>query len=240
MAESLTLEEIEKKYAALMKAQNLPMNYREYVSGTEVSHGEVGADIKNSALTSLAKNLSGYGTREEALGARGLSASGYSEYLKQKAIDAGRATVENEKKKERRAEEAAKRSYLDYLASYEKSQSSLSKSVVSALKSDKVLDAEKMYDYALKAGLSAEASKGLYDKVYTAVARDIKDNILRKIFENELSPAAAASYARAVGLNEEDVKAITDAADKYHRELSQYTEEFIDYLDGLGYTVNTK
>ena len=239
MASGIRLSEIEKKYEALMRSSNSPKTFTEYVEGRAADYADEAAGERNAALTALGKRTSSYGSTAERLAGAGLGSSGYSDYLKMTARAESDAAIKEADAWQKSKNSYLKRSYLGYLDSYKSKQESLRTSVISKLASAKVLDYDEMYAYAAKAGLAPEAANGIYTEVYDSVARSIKNNILSKIYSDDMDVATAASYAKSLGLQAKDVKEIAEAALRYRTDYEKFNKAYLDYLEKLAGHTNT-
>lgn len=222
-----------------MQAHNSPKTFLEYVEGRAADYADEAADEQSAALTALGKRTSDYGSTAERLGSVGLGGSGYSDYLKEAARAESDALINEADEWEKGKKAYLKRSYLGYLERYQSKQQTLRTRVIGKLTAAKILDPDEIYSYAVSAGLSAEAAEGIYGSVYDSVARRLKSEILSKVYSEEIDPASAAYYAKSVGLQQKDVKAIAEAALRFQKDYAEFSESYYDYLESLAGHTNT-
>ena len=227
-----SLKDVEKKYEELLK-ENDAVSYADYAREALAENEESFAKQRLSALAQKGMSASDYGSAAERVGRLGLSGGGYSGFVKSKLQARASAKLGSIDGEERAASTSIKKSYLSYLEDYGKKQDALRRSITKTLSSKRVLDPEEIYAYARAAGLSSSSAKGLYDSVYGAVSQSVKNEILSKVYMNEITPDIAASYAKGVGLTGADVEAIREAALKYRREYASYSQDYLDYLESL-------
>lgn len=230
---AMTVSDIEKKYAAIMRAQNAPVSFGEYANGKTDGITRSANEQRLKALTDAGKALSGYGVLAESLGARGLSGSGFARY----ARSAVEAKKNNSLKEADRYEDDAlgklRDSYRGYLDDFGGKQESLRKSVINELVKRGEMNPESIYSYAASAGLGEEAGKNLYKDVYSATSYYIKDSILKEIQTGELSVEEATNKAKRLMLLPDDVNEITAAAENYHKKSDAVSDEYLSYLESL-------
>lgn len=229
----MTVSDIEKKYAAIMRAQNAPISFGEYATGKTAGISRSANEQRLTALTDADKTLSGYGVLAESLGARGLSSSGFARYARS-AVEAKRdKSLREADKYEDDALSKLREGYRGYLDDFGGKQESLRKSVINELIKRGEMNPESIYRYAADAGLGEEAGKNLYNDIYSATSYYIKDSILKEIQTGALSVEEATDKARRMMLWPEDVKEITDAAENYHKRSDGVSEEYLSYLESM-------
>ena len=158
---AITKEEYTKEY---LKKKKLP-SYEEYVKETQAAaKSELRQDISR-ADTALAEAKSTYGARASSLLSRGLSYSGYGDYLEGAAYAARTKSVNEAKKAYNEKERASQASYADYLeelskeaeTAYENETQTLS-GAFSQLLSANIVDEDSAVAFLMGLGVSEETA----------------------------------------------------------------------------------
>lgn len=230
---AMTVSDIEKKYAAIMRAQNAPISFKEYLKGKtdgiELDINEQRLD----AMTDAERQLSRYGKLAESLEVRGLTNSGFARYA-HSAVNARKdAQLKQADENEDNAMRGLKSDYLDYVDGFRGKQESLRRSVISELVKRGEMHPENIYKYALEAGLGEEAGKGIYNDVYSAASYYIKDSILKEVAAGALSPDQAVDKAKRMMLWPDDVEEIRIATEGYREKKEEISSDYLAGLEAL-------
>ncbi len=195
------------------------------------------------ADTAYAKARASYGSRASSLLARGLTGSGYSDYLD------GAAYAEKTRAKEEAArlkEKTDRTGYAAYLSAAEKEAETAyaekeagTVSAFTRLLSQKITDKEAAFSYLTALGVDEENARLLSEKndAILHASAERRSAILSYALENRFRFERAYSYALANGLSEElakEIASISQAArdallgndQTYKFDISKY-EEFL-------------
>lgn len=229
-----TLEDFLDSYVKNREIKNGPLSYKDYVrnSGNEYK-SDYYKERLDAAITNKGSEM-GYGTARESLAARGLANSGYAEHLKSLAKERYQSTLSSVEDKHASAEARAKGKYYEYLRGYDEDQAALRKRVIEGLIDNEMINTDEAYNYAVLSGLSPDDALAATESAHTEVRRRLKMRVISQMFKRELSPDVAESYARELGLTDEDAADIGRIAEKYMHDYDGFTQEYIDYLESVG------
>ena len=214
----------EKYRESLLK--NDRKSFEEYLKENS-SFGESRySDALTEAATKLHLGSSDHGATASDLADRGLSSSGYADYLSGKAIrDYENAALSAKRRLEAdRGEELS--GYEKYISDYDSMQKKISKSVIESIKNSSEFDLEKAYETAVRAGLAeplafesaAAGVAGAKEKAYQDALLFVK--------LNAFTPKRAEEYAKSIGLDDRTAKRLYD-------ELAQFKHIDSLFLDGM-------
>ena len=230
---AMTVSDIEKKYAAIMRAQNSPISFGEYIKG-KTDGIELNVNEKKlDALTGAERKLSRYGKLAESLEVRGLTDSGFAKYAHSAVSAKKDAALKQADKEGENAMKDLKSDYLGYIDDFNGKQQTLRKSVINELISRGEMNPESIYKYAADAGLGEEAGKDVYNDVYSAASYYIKDSILKDVASGALSPDQAVDKAKRMLLWPEDVEEIRVATESYRKKEEEASSEYLSSLEAL-------
>lgn len=230
----ISLESFVNNYVKNLELKNRPTDYATYLRKSGIDYDAEAGVKANKVLTEGAMALGDYGKGAEALGGAGLVDDGYAAFLKSKAAretESALGAIEKERLEKR---SGARRGYLSYLDSYNKSQDSLRRNVTTALTKQRIIDPERVYQYAIEAGLTKSGAEATVGAVYSSIKGEIKAEIIDKVFNKEYTPEMAAAYAKSIGLYDEDVDEIVLAAEEFKKKYATYSSDYIKYLESLG------
>ena len=165
-----------------------------------------------AAGTRRAKNAPGYGAAAETLADRGLSRTGYADYLREQNEAAYRDAIRGAKERNAAERENGRKGYLAYLKDWENAQDELMRSTLSSLAESKVPGIAEAYASALASGLTDDRAN-LVSRVAPVLgkygARRLRQGIsgiLTVSLASGLSGAEAELLARAFGIKSADAK----------------------------------
>lgn len=230
-------EQWKKEYLAKRK----PLSYEEYLkeSGTK----EALRQSYERADNAYAKAKAGYGTRASSLLSRGLSGSGYGDYLD------GVAYAERERAKEEAAQRAEKESragYAAYLEGLEKEaqdayeeKESETLSAFRQLLDRKIVDKDAAVSFLTTLGVEEDTARVLAERNDSILhaSSERRNAIVNYALTNHFRFERAYSYALANGLSEAEAKEIASISQAsrdallgnestYKFDISKY-EEFL-------------
>lgn len=203
----------------LREIQNRPKSYAEYLGGTLTEARETLGMANTAAALERDRSAPGYGTLGESLARRGLSRSGYADYLGDAADSAYRAARKSAEQGFARAKATREREYDAYLEKYDKKQISSLQTAIQRMARDGIESYDDGYRYAVAEGLSGENAE-LFARMCDAYGRrdfknggpDMRIAVLKEIMYNGLDYDSAYLYARAVGASSATAKRIAEYA----------------------------
>lgn len=224
-------------YVKKLELDNRKKSFTEYVVGEgEHYNSTAGRAAEELLLKNAAAGMS-TGRSAASLRSSGLNGGGYEEYLSKRVRENTKMGLAGIEKARRANEVNERRRYVDYLEGFESKQDSIRRRVTSTLSNQRVIDPVRVYEYAVEAGLDDKNATEATSAVYNAVRNQLKVEILSKINEHYFTPDMAASYARAIGLTEDDVREIKEATARLQLEYATYGSQYLEYLDKLGDTM---
>lgn len=220
-----TLEDFVENYIKNKKAASYAEWVERYGTNTERNY----SDAIRSANADYRLARSEYGSVAERLGDMGLTANGYSDYLNGKAY-----SVMQEKKKEAKSDyaegESANRiAYESYIEKLVADGKETYDGTVERITSAKISDYDEAYEYALAAGLSEKAAASAAREASGAVARQIKEAVMKTVINRSLTETQTREYALSLGLGEEDAAELAE----YAKAINGYAKTSGDYLKYL-------
>ena len=237
MAKMRSLEDYLRSYFRSTHMENGPMSFATY----KAESGENGKATYQRAMqeASIASALgdSGYGITKESLRQKGLSVSGYRDYLTRVGADRLAATDTALRQEMAETEEKNAQGYLAYLSSYGEEQQRIGRRVSETLISRGVINAESAYNYAVQSGLSPDMAKQVVESTYGVLRQKVIDEIMGKIAMLELDAKGAEIYARHMGLSDSDASFLGKAAEKlidHYIDISDSYYEHLKELEELG------
>jgi len=193
--------------AKRLEGKNRSLTYAEWLGQNGAPRD--GTELK-TARTKRDKNAPDYGAAAQAISDRGLSGSGYADYLREQNEEAYRKASAGVAEKTAATDDG--KGYLAYLKDWETAQDKLMKKTLSTLSSTRVTNVADAYADALSAGLTDERAR-LVSRVAPSLGkygtRRLRQGIagvLAVSLSAGLSGAEAELLARAFGISEEDAK----------------------------------
>ncbi len=168
-----------------------------------------------------AADLATYGSRADRLLSRGLTGSGYSDYLSGKAMESYAAARGNALTAKKAAEKENREGYARYLANAEaqnakeaKEAKDIYKNAVTSLFSHEFADEETAVAYLTAFGIDEKTARGLAKvrPLPTVKGEAGQAEVLGYCISYYLTPEQAYLYARGCGLSEENARAVAEAA----------------------------
>lgn len=216
-------------------AKNRSKTYEEYVleRGINAKADLLEAEASIKADTAVADT--DYGALAEGLGKKGLSGSGYEDYMRSRVNLNAKGRLAAAMHASELTDYEGRSGYAKYMSDYEALQEKLSKSIIEKLSLEEYPDYDTMLNYAINAGLDGERAKIAASTSF----KTAKDNSVYRAIafaqNNGLSAYRAKKYALSEGLSYEDASRVYDAvkllvSDTYEQYYTLGAEEYIDYL----------
>lgn len=189
----------------------------------------------SNAMTNYAKSLSGYGTRAVSLAEKGLSDSGYAEYLNSLAKSERDEALAMAKSLHGSALAANMKGYAQYLDSAEAAGKSLYESTLKKLVSEKFTDEQSAYDRARELGLDGEHAYEAAKYATDEVVRELKLKVMSAISTKRLTAYQTKLYASSIGLGADDAEELAGYAYSLNEtaDINGASESFLEYLREL-------
>ncbi|MBR4336501.1 MAG: hypothetical protein IKP74_08625 [Clostridia bacterium] len=189
--------------------------YREWLKENALPDG---GELQKASVA-RAKGSPDYGAGAERLSDRGLSGSGYADWLREKNEGEYRRAIARAREKTAASGPASRKGYLKYLSEWETGQDELMQSTLSRLSSIRVQGATDAYADALSAGLTVDRAR-LVAKIAPALgkygARRLRQGLsglLAVSLSANLSGGDAERLARAYGFSAEDAKKLRETVE---------------------------
>ena len=167
-----------------------------------------------------AKGSPDYGVGAERLSDRGLSGTGYADWLREKNEEEYRRAIAQVREKTAAAGSADRKGYLKYLSEWETGQDELMQRTLSRLSSTRVTGATDAYADALSAGLTDDRAR-LVSKIAPALGkyggrrlRQGLAGLLAVSLSANLSGRDVERLARAYGYSSEDAKKLRETVEQ--------------------------
>lgn len=168
------------------------------------------------ATVARAKGSPDYGARAERLSDRGLSGSGYADWLRERNESEYRREIARIREKTAAKGSESRKGYLKYLSDWETAQDKLLQKTLSRLGSARVSGIDDAYAEALSAGLTADRAR-----LVSKIAPALKENGERRLRQGlagllavslaaGLSGGDAERLARAYGFSAGDAKKLRE------------------------------
>lgn len=234
MSKVKTLEDFLKNYIETKSAENAEMSYSEYRRNEGEEHiGDYHRAIER-AMNREKTLLPTYGAVAESLGGVGLSASGYSRHLLDRAQGAYADEISDAEARYEEGEARLRSGYASYLADHRSRATRLREKVSTLLVNNDVADYDTAYSYAISQGLSASDAAAVGATVRSAVRYKLYRQVMDRIISFKLEPEAASAYALSIGLSAEDSKELAGHAEKLMSTEYGTSEEYLKYLESIG------
>lgn len=182
-----------------------------YGKDTDMPHREA----KAAADTAYASTKAEYGTRANALHNRGLSGSGYSDYLNHAAYAERQSAFTDALRKKAETEAENKRGYLSYMESMtkeaevaEKAKTDKENSAFQSLLSQNLLDEDAAVTYLTLRGIDEGRAKELASESIKIQkgSKGYLNQLINEAIEGNMDYYTAYAYALAKGLDEQDAE----------------------------------
>lgn len=207
------LEEFIKQYLKNQKAEDYESWLSNYGTDGETAYREAVAEAEGT----LAEQRAGYGKQASTLLARGLSGSGYSNYLDQAAYAQKAMAIQKAREQRQKTERENRKGYAAFLADAAKLGEEKQEKVgelIGELFSEKILDPALAAEYLTLRGVDTETAKAL-GNTCTGLIKNTdtrSQRVLKHVLDNYFGYSAAYEYAVANGLSEEVAQQIAKAA----------------------------
>lgn len=230
----MSISKKKKEYDELSK-KNERMSYKSWLAAEGIDSASRFEDAMASAEAAKRQALPTYGTKADELLSKGLTDSGYSQYIRAEAEKRTRRDMAIAYDEKERNEQANRSGYADYVNDCEKEQSRIVEELTASIIDGRIYDAERAYALAIEAGLTEENALA----VGAEATRKSKDTARAQAIiyatTKHLSANQARYYARSLGLDEKSVNYVLDkiyamTEDEVDFFSSMSAEEYMDYI----------
>jgi hypothetical protein len=231
MKNSESLEDFIKTYIENKIVENRKESYESWVGKNGLNSKGIYEGRLADAKTDYMKSRAEYGSVGEALAKRGLSSSGYSDYVSsraysdyQKAKDHAFSEYADNERKNRQGyseysmatdakNDSLTKDYVDYLVKLEKPKdSSAYINTITNIGKQSITDYETAYKIALESGLSEELASSVAEIGTSIVKNGIKTKVMDSVVKFSMSEEEARQYALSLGLDTDTAEEIAEYA----------------------------
>ena len=199
-----------------MEGKNRSLPYREWLKTNAVP---IDASALPAARTKRDKRSPDYGAAAEKLSDRGLSRTGYADWLRERNEEEYRQAAAGIREVSAARSKTERNGYLAYLKEWENAQDELMQKTLSDLAANRVAGISEAYADALSAGLSDDRAR-LVSRVAPALGkyggRKLRQGIagvLAVSLSAGLSGVEAELLARALGIDRADAKKLRETVE---------------------------
>ena len=235
-----TLSDFIKNYIKNLGISGTPQPFEDYKASLGDNYDGAYASAVAAALAKKRRSQSAYGTTAEGLSDRGLARSGYQEHLSRLSAERYEDTLSSLEERRKVAEDKALSGYAAYLSDYAKREGELRNTVKDHLLERNVLDTETAYGYAINAGLSERDARSISESIYSINRQKMIKQIIEKVMTLRLNETTTELYARAAGLNDEDIAYVTELAGEFFNYFDSSSDEYFDKIEDLENIANGK
>ncbi len=230
-------ESLAKKYEQLL-LENDPDSYREFVAKNGISADAIYKDAIATASFEKMRSDSNYGAIAEAISSKGLSESGYEDYVKAIAERAYNTELGNAEHLRALGEYKNTKGYEAYVSDYEKMQDRIADSFIESFAKSGSFDENAAYRDAIKAGLGSDRAFFAATRAVNASKENVYERALVFAKANGLTPKKAEEYAATLGLGKKYQRRIYDAISVFTNEekafySSMTPQQYYDYIISL-------
>lgn len=230
MGKEKTLEDFIKAYVQNKEKTSTKEGYADWLLSNGVNSGKIYSESIKDISGDYARAKSDYGKQAERLGELGLSASGYSDYIKGSAYSAMQKRKAGARNAYYENEQKNQKGYQDYLKNKADEAYKTYNSVIEEIKDVGILDYEEAYGYASEAGLAGELADSAAKKATEYVHKKLYESVLSTAIKNGFVFDQTKEYAKAVGLGDDEADELAEYAEKINK-TSYYTQDYLDYLE---------
>ena len=223
-----TLEEFIEAYVRNKVKANPMKSYTDWVMQSGVDSGKIHTDAVRGLTLNYNASRGEYGAEAEGLYGMGLAASGYSDYITERART---DMKQGFKKAEDDYIENEKKNMRGFAAALEKENRKFT-STVKAIEGAGLVDFDSAYEYAVNAGFTGEDARAVAAAGSGIVRKKLKNTVMRAVVSKSLTKSQTRDYALSLGLCKEDADELSEYADDINAYISSsdYTSGYLDYL----------
>jgi hypothetical protein len=217
------------------RKKNAPMEYEDFAADILLTAKGSEKDAMAKAGASMLKGSTNAGRTAEMLAAKGLSESGYEDYVRSRVKLNAEKAVSSATESRLLSESRARGGYEEYISEYDKLQTKLGESVIKQLSTEPKPDRDAMYDFALSAGLGDERARMVAERAYEKAAANAIARVTAIAKENNLTAYRARLYALSEGLDEDAAEQVYNAVFTLkldpQKHFENYTaEDYVEYI----------
>ncbi len=231
MFKTTLLDKLKEKYLSSNPNQGIADSYDLFKHKNGLNTAKSYSDAVSNLYSLSKKNISSYGQNNRILNNKGLTNSGYADYID---ISADKSFAEGQnalKNAYSNAEAENLGSYATYLEKFQQKQASLKDNVLSHLIDNDIADLTTAIAYGINAGLSFDDAKSMGQSAYAVIKNKVTNEILKQAASLGLDETGAKTLAIKMGMTTSDAEAIAkEVADfmKYYRNISSDYLEFLE------------
>ena len=210
------------------KVKSAADSYAGWVMANGKNSGKIYSDSMRAAELGGRLNSGRTGAGAEALYSLGLSDSGYSDYVKNKAYSDMKKDFSLAEESYRANEKSNMTGYLKNLDTEKKKLTS----AVNSIESAGLLKYGEAYDYAVMMGLNEADASAVAKTGSEIVRKKLKNNVMKLAVNKRFTRTETREYALSLGLSEEDAAELSEYAENINAFInsSDYEGGYLDYL----------
>jgi len=226
-----TLEDFLSKYLKNQKSKNGADTYEEYKNKIGANYNTVYGRGMQSLYVDALKSSPSYKQNYANLENKGLQNSGYKEYLADKNANLYEAKAYSLAAARNNSASKTARGYLEYLEKYENEQTRKTKSVMTHLIENSVVDPEIALSYAIGQGLSEEDATAVVKSAYSINRQKVLNSILEQTVSLGLDRDGAVLLAKKMGITDSDAEKIGYEVEELLKYYGNVSDSYLQYLE---------
>ena len=230
MFKTTVLDKLKEQYLSSNPNQGLPDSYDLYKHKNRLNTAQSYADAVSNLYALSKKNSASYGQNNRMLNSKGLSSSGYADYIDLSAdntFSLGKDALKSSYSKEE-AENLG--SYATYLEKYQEKMTSLKDRVLSHLIDNEIADLSTAVAYGINSGLSYDDAKSMGQSAYEVIKNKVTTEILKQATSLGLDEKGAKTLAIKMGMTTSDAEAIAKEVADLMKYYSNVSSDYLDFL----------
>ena len=233
MKKRASLQSFFDDYIRNQSINNGTADYQAYIAAESRKIDDTYSSAIEKLYSDSARAKAGYGTTAEMLGDMGLTNSGYAKYVDSRINESLKSGISDVLSQKSTAKSSLGSSYEDYVKDYVNDRNKLTVSITDKLISNKILNYDSAYFYAVTAGLSDNEAKIAAENAYNALRQGVISSIITELTNMHLTADMATTLAKSYGLNGADVERVRNYALIIEGRKDEVSDEFLKELEDM-------
>lgn len=230
MFKTTLLDKLKEQYLSSNPNQGMPDSYDLYKHKNGLNTAQSYADAVSNLYALSKRSASSYGQNNRMLNSKGLTNSGYADYIDASAdrsFTDGSNALENAYSK---TEAENLGSYATYLEKYQQKQTSLKNNVLSHLIDNDITDLSTAIAYGINSGLSFDDAKSMGQSAFETIKKKVTNEILKQATSLGLDEAGAKTLAVKMGMTSGDAEDIAKEVAELMQYYSSISSDYLEFL----------